>query len=162
MVFCCGNLNGLTHSLPPNTSYSCFWFIFLYNIDHYISNFFRFILLLLFLGTHLWHMAVPRLGVKSELQLLAYAPATATGDPSQICDLYHSSQQGRILNLLSRATDWTRILMDTSWIHYRRATKGNLNIFLIFYSPLPPTSYKPHKVEIFINYVQCLEESLVD
>ena len=31
-----------------------------------------------FLGPHLWHMEVPRLGVKSELQLPAYATATAT------------------------------------------------------------------------------------
>ena len=29
------------------------------------------------LGQHLWHMEVPRLGVESELQLLAYATATA-------------------------------------------------------------------------------------
>ena len=35
-----------------------------------------------FLGPHLWHMEVPRLGVESELQLPAYATATATGDPS--------------------------------------------------------------------------------
>ena len=31
------------------------------------------------LGLHLWHMEVPRLGVESELSLLAYATATATG-----------------------------------------------------------------------------------
>ena len=31
-----------------------------------------------FLGPHLWHMEVPRLGVKSELQVLAYTTATAT------------------------------------------------------------------------------------
>ena len=29
-----------------------------------------------FLGTHPWHMKVPRLGAESELQLLAYATAT--------------------------------------------------------------------------------------
>ena len=34
-----------------------------------------------FLGLNLWHMEVPRLGVKSELQLLAYTTATATLDP---------------------------------------------------------------------------------
>jgi len=28
-----------------------------------------------FLGPYLWHIEVPRLGVKSELQLLAYATA---------------------------------------------------------------------------------------
>ena len=59
-------------------------------------------------------MEVPWLGVKSKLQLLAYARATATRDPSCICNLYHSSQQHRILNELSEARDQTCILMDTS------------------------------------------------
>ena len=35
-----------------------------------------------FLGPYPWHMEVPRLGVKSKLQLLAYATATAMPDPS--------------------------------------------------------------------------------
>ena len=34
-----------------------------------------------FLGPHPGHMEVPRLGGKSELQLLAYTTATATLDP---------------------------------------------------------------------------------
>ena len=34
-----------------------------------------------FLGLHKQHVEVPRLGVKSELQLLAYAIATAVPDP---------------------------------------------------------------------------------
>ena len=38
-------------------------------------------------------MEIPRLGVESELQLLAYATATAMQDPSHVCDLHHSSQQ---------------------------------------------------------------------
>ena len=54
------------------------------------------------LGPHLWHMEVPRLGVESELQLPAYATATAIPDPSHICDLHHSSQQHCILNPLSK------------------------------------------------------------
>ena len=37
-------------------------------------------------------MEVPRLGVKSELQLPAFTTATATPDSSYTCDLYHSSQ----------------------------------------------------------------------
>ena len=40
-----------------------------------------------FLGPHLWHMEVPRLGVQSELQLPAYATATAMSDLSRICNL---------------------------------------------------------------------------
>ena len=39
-------------------------------------------------------MEIPRLRVKSELQLLAYATVTATPDPSHIfCHLHHSSHQ---------------------------------------------------------------------
>ena len=63
-------------------------------------------------GVHLLPMEVPRLGVKLELQLLA--TATAMPDPSHIFDLCCSSQQHWILNLLSKARDQTRILMDTS------------------------------------------------
>ena len=58
-----------------------------------------------FLGSHLWPMEVPRLGVKSELQLLAHIPATATADPSHGCNLHHSSQHCQILNPLSEARD---------------------------------------------------------
>ena len=50
-----------------------------------------------FLGPHLQHMEVPRLGVESELHLLAYATATAIHDPRYVCDLHHSSQQHQIL-----------------------------------------------------------------
>ena len=41
-----------------------------------------------FLGPHLQPMEVPGLGVKLELQLLAYPTATAMWDPSCICDLH--------------------------------------------------------------------------
>ena len=59
-------------------------------------------------------MEVPRLGVKLELQLPAYATATAMQDPSWVCDLHQSSQQRQILNLLSRARDPTSILTNAS------------------------------------------------
>ena len=38
--------------------------------------FFVCVCLFVFLGLHPWHMEVPRLGVKSELQLPAYTTAT--------------------------------------------------------------------------------------
>ena len=59
-------------------------------------------------------MEVSRLGVESELQMLAYATATATQDLSCVCNLHHSSLQRRILNPLREARDGTRILMDPS------------------------------------------------
>ena len=63
-------------------------------------------------------MEVSRLGVQSELQLLAYATATATGDLSYVCDLHHSSLQCQVLNPLSGARDQTCILMNTSRVHF--------------------------------------------
>ena len=62
-------------------------------------------------------MEVPRLGVESELQLLAYTTATATRDPSRVLDLHHSSQKCRILNPLSEDRDRTHMLMDPSRVH---------------------------------------------
>ena len=58
-------------------------------------------------------MEVPRLGVKLELQLLAYTTATAMPDLSLTCDLHCSLQQHRILNPLNEARDQTSILTDT-------------------------------------------------
>ena len=59
-------------------------------------------------------MEVPRLGFESELQLPAYPTATATRDPSCVCDLHHSSRQRRILNPLSEARDRTLDLSSSS------------------------------------------------
>ena len=69
-------------------------------------------------------MKVPRLGIELELYLQAYTTATATPDPSRVCNLHCSSWQHQILNLLSKARDWTHILMDISWVHYFWATVG--------------------------------------
>ena len=94
------------------------------------------------LGPHPWHMEVPRLGVELELQLLVYATATATPDLSHICDLYHSSQQCRILNPLSEARDWTRNLIVSSWICFCYAMTGTpaLSFWIIILSGYVPRS----------------------
>ena len=78
----------------------------------------KFLKIFAFLGPHPRHMEVPRLGVESELHLLAYATARATPDPSCICDLHHSSGQCRILNPLNEARR-TGILMGISQVRYR-------------------------------------------
>ena len=64
-------------------------------------------------------MEVPRLGVQSELQLLAYTTATTAQDLSCICDLHHSSWQCQTLNsLLNEARDGTHDLMVPSQIQF--------------------------------------------
>ena len=69
-------------------------------------------------------MEVPRLGVKSELLLPAYARATGMLDQSHACALYHSSRQHQILNPLSKARDRTHNLMVPSWVRFRCAMTG--------------------------------------
>ena len=67
-------------------------------------------------------MEVPRLGVELELQLPACTTATATQDPSHICNLHRSSLQHWIPDPLSEARDRTHIHM----------------ILVRFISPAPP------------------------
>ena len=91
---------GSTVHLGPSVSVSFFTFIFC-----------------LFRATPTAQRA-PRLGVESELQLLAYATATARPDPTHSCDLHHSSRQCQSLNPLSKAG----IEPATSWILVRFIT----------------------------------------
>ena len=81
---------------------------------------------------HLGHMEVPRLGVESDLQVLVCA--TATQDPSHICDLHCSLQQHGILYPLSEAGDQTCIFMATSQVLNPLSHHGNSPIvcFLVF------------------------------
>ena len=71
----------------------------------FLRWFLKFLFYFCFLGPHLRHMEVPRLGVQSELQLLAYATATAMQGPSCVFHLHYSSRQCQILNPLSKAGD---------------------------------------------------------
>ena len=71
-----------------------------------------------------WHMEVPGLGVKSELQVQACTTAIATPDLSHICDLHPGSQQHRIPNPLSEARDQTCNLMVLSQIRFHCARTG--------------------------------------
>ena len=85
-----------------------------------------------FLGLHPQHIAVPWLGVESELQLPTYTTATATWDLSCICSLYHGSRQCGVPDLLSKTRDQTRILVDTSQILFCWATIGTPFFFFFF------------------------------
>ena len=73
---------------------------------------------------HLQCMEVPRLGVELELQLPAHTTATATQDPSCVCDLHHSSRQHQIVSPLSEARDRTCNLMVPTLICFCCARTG--------------------------------------
>ena len=102
------------------------------------------LLFFLFLGLHPRHMEVPRLGVESELQMLAYTIATPTWDLSHVCNLY-SSWQCQIPDPLRKARDWTCILMEASQIRFCCAKMGDpkshiflsLTCIIPFFSPQP-------------------------
>ena len=57
-------------------------------------------------------MEVPGVGIKSKVQLQAYATATTMPDPSPICNLGRNLRQRRILNPLSEARVQTCILTE--------------------------------------------------
>ena len=110
------------------------------------------LLLLFFLGLHPQHMEIPRLGVELELQMLAYATATAMRDLS---NLYHSSKQLRIPSPLSEARDWTHIFMVTSKICFPCTTTGTpaLKFLISFNSWLKSHLFKEFILDFYIaNY----------
>ena len=74
-------------------------------------------------------MEVPRLGVELELEPPRYATATATPDPSHVCDLHHSSRQHQILDPLSYAM---RMEPASSWRLVRFVSDEPCQELLIF------------------------------
>ena len=77
-----------------------------------------FLLFIYFGGVpHLQHMDIPRLGVNQNYSCLPMLQLP-TLDQSHVCNPHHSSRQCGMLNPLSKARDWTCVLMDTSWVHY--------------------------------------------
>ena len=90
-------------------------------------------------------MERPRLGVELELQLPAYATATAMWDLSCVGDRHPSSPKSQILNPLS----WPGIEPETSWFLGRFVSsepQQELPIFLAFACGLfgGMLSYLPH------------------
>ena len=133
-----GSWNFLKSTQPHNSGKKAFCTI---NSTYFTSifPFYYFCNFFFSLELYLRHMEVPRLGVQSELQLLAYTTATATSDPSHVCNLHHSSWQCKIFNPLSEARDWTHNLMVPSCIHFHcttTRTPGNSPFFFFLWPPL--------------------------
>ena len=92
-----------------------------------------------FLRLHLRHMEVPRLKVKSELQLPVYATVTAMWHLNHICNLHHSSWKQQILHPwqwpeIEPASLWTLCQVLKPLSHNRNSQNSNFNP----YSKYPP------------------------
>ena len=90
-------------------------------------------------------MEAPRLGVKSELQLLAYATAAAIQDLSYICDLHYSSQQCQILNPgIEPSTSWFLVGFISAVLQWELHVKEfvNANVKCAYYKGHITSFYK--------------------
>ena len=88
------------------------------------GNFFFSLFFFFFLLFRATLEALPSLVVESELQLPAYATATATPYLGHFCYLHYSSQQCQILNSWARPGIKPTSLMDTSQVCCCWATMG--------------------------------------
>ena len=110
------SLTSPTASRGPAPSYSVIT-LNLVCLNPYLPSFFY------YLGLHLRHLKVPRLGVESELPVCT--TATATPELSCIPKLHCSLRQHQILNPLNEAGDWTQVLKDTSLVLNPLSHNGN-------------------------------------
>ena len=125
-------LVGIISAVPWWKFHLCPFFNHVFLVELYkffIYFIFIFFFFVFFLGPNPQHMDVPRLGVESELQVLACTTATATSDPNHIYNIHHSSQQHQILNPLIEGRDWTHNLMVPSQIHFCCTMMGTPYIF---------------------------------
>ena len=103
----------LQHYRPQDIRTIIIWFlIFLERWVFFIIYLFTYFC---FLGLHVRHMEIPRLGVELELQLLTYVTATATQDPGSEPHLWPTPQ---LMGNARSLTHWARpgIEPASSWI----------------------------------------------
>ena len=104
-------------------------FVYSYGRQHFsFTHLFSKLFLFSFLWPHLQYMGVPRLGVGWELQLPACATATTPNNGRSslsCCSLW----QCWIPNPLSKARNWTHILVDTIWVLSRLSHSGHSSNF---------------------------------
>ena len=121
--------------------------------------FFSFFFLLLFKAAPAAYRSSQTTGKVRAVAAGPYTTAAATLDSSHVCHLHHSSQQCQILNLLSKAGDWTLILMDTSWVCNLLSCNGNAQvppflkrvnlIFMKKRAPCDPQGYFWHSCPLY-------------
>ena len=125
-LFCYGNwadwytFRGRIACLSP-CSLSHGWKHFLQFHDNSTPPFL--LLLLLFRATG---AAYGNSKTRGQIGDIAAGHSHSNGDMSCVCKLHHSLQQHWIPDPLSKARDWTCVLIAASWAHYHWATMGSL------------------------------------
>ena len=95
-----------------------------------------------FLGPHCMAYGGSQARIKLELQLPAYATATAMQDPSHVWDLHKSSRQRQILDPPSKGRDQIHVLIGNNQIHFRYATRETSQpLFLWIFFPFFPSNF---------------------
>ena len=74
-------------------------------------------------------------------------------NPSHICNLHHSSRQYWILNPLSKARDWTWVLIDTNQIRFCGATIGTLQHLIISSVDISVCVDRKEKYSLFFDII---------
>ena len=124
--------------VPSQKWFSFFFlFVFLVFLGPNLKATLLFCFVCLFvLRLYLRHMEVLRLGVESELQLPAYATATAMPDLSRICDLHCSLWQHQIVIPLREVRDRPCLLRGTSEVLNHLSNNGNscFNCIYLFFT----------------------------
>ena len=120
------------------------------------------IYLLFFLGPHPWHLEASGLQVRLEWQPPAYTTASATPDPSRICDLNCSLEQHQILNPRTEARDRTHTLTDTSWVFNPLSHNRNSHTYISFHPTIPLLGILTEiKAEISWEVLPALEKTVI-
>ena len=128
---------GTTHHLTPSWVVGFLLKHSYFTISQDFVGFFFFVVVVVFLGPHPKHMEVPRLGVKSELQVQAYTATTVIQDLRRIRGLYQSSKQCQILNSLGKTRYGTSKHMDIRRICHHWAMMGTPNYYCFLYGISP-------------------------
>ena len=104
---------------------------------HWMESFFVFAFVFVFCPFRAWLVAYGSSQATGLMRttVVAYTTATATQDPSCICNQHHSSRQHWILNPLSEAKDRIQVLTDASWVCYHWALMGTPRVGVLRIAP---------------------------
>ena len=86
---------------------------------------------------------------------VAFAIATAKPDPSCVCNLHHGLQQRQVFNPLSKARNWTCVLMDIRFVSVEPWRELYFFLIIVFFKVLWHTHLNSESLKS-VNEILCL------